>query len=59
MSDSIKQDRDRDLDRLIAQRDNLKVRHATALAKLMDERADLRGTYAFADFVEESVRWSA
>lgn len=59
MSDSNKRDRDRDMERIVAQRHNLKARHATALTKLMDERADLRGTYALADFVEESVRWSA
>lgn len=51
--------RDVELERIVAQRDNLKYRHTTALAKLMDERADLRGAYAFADFVEEAVRWSA
>jgi len=59
MSDFTASNRDSELDRIVAQRHSLKARHATALAKLMDERADLRGTYAFADFVEESVRWSA
>lgn len=38
---------------------SLKYRHASALAKLMDERQDLRGVHVFADFVDDSVRWSA
>lgn len=43
----------------LAQRASLRERHATALAKLLDERQDLRGTYAFADLVADSLRWSA
>jgi hypothetical protein len=50
---------DHELDRIVIQRDDLKTRHATALAKLLSERADLRGTYAFADVVDDSLRWSA
>jgi hypothetical protein len=38
---------------------SLRDRHASALARLMDERQDLRGTYAFADLVDDSLRWSA
>ena len=38
---------------------NLKFRHASALTKLMEERQDLRGVHVFADFVDDSVRWSA
>lgn len=38
---------------------SLKFRHASALTKLMDERQDLRGVHVFADFVDDSVRWSA
>lgn len=38
---------------------SLKFRHASALTKLMDERKDLRGVHVFADFVDDSVRWSA
>jgi len=52
-------DRDLELDRVHTQRNDLKTRHATALAKLMAERADLRGTHAFADVVADSLRWSA
>lgn len=52
-------DRDMELDRIAQQRNSLKSRHASALSKLMIEREDLRGTYAFADFVDESMRWSA
>ena len=42
-------DPDRDVERLATQRLDLKTRHATALAKLMSERSDLRGTHAFAE----------
>ena len=52
-------DPDLDVERPATQRQDLKVRHATALAKLMAERADLRGAYAFADVVNDSLRWSA
>lgn len=52
-------DRDLEIDRVSIQRNDLKVRHATALAKLLAERSDLRGTHAFADIVADSVRWSA
>ncbi len=52
-------DRDTELDRVVNQRNSLRSRHASALAKLMIEREDLRGTYAFADFVDDSLRWSA
>lgn len=38
---------------------NLRDRHASALARLMEERGDLRGAYAFADMVDDSLRWSA
>jgi hypothetical protein len=51
--------RDQELDRVAKQRHSLKFRHASALTKLMDERQDLRGVYVFADFVDDSVRWSA
>ncbi|MEX0427941.1 hypothetical protein AB3X52_09950 [Nocardioides sp. DS6] len=52
-------DRDVALDRVITQRVSLKFRHASRLAKLMDERQDLRGVHALADFVDDSLRWSA
>jgi hypothetical protein len=51
--------RDNELMRIAQQRNGLKSRHASALAKLMDEREDLRGTHAFADFIDDSLRWSA
>jgi hypothetical protein len=41
-----------------AQRD-LASRHLQGVSSLFALRADLRGVYAFADIVEESVRWSA
>ncbi|MCL2542511.1 MAG: hypothetical protein FWE71_08650 [Nocardioidaceae bacterium] len=37
----------------------LRHRHAQGLVRLMDERADLRGVHALADFVDDSVRWTA
>ena len=52
-------DRDTEADRSPTQRSSLKSRHASALAKLMIERQDLRGTYAFADFIDDSLRCSA
>ena len=50
---------DHEVDRIAQQRNALKSRHASALAKLMIEREDLRGTHAFADFIDDSLRWSA
>ena len=41
-----------------AQRD-LASRHLHGVSSLYAVRSDLRGVYAFADIVEESVRWSA
>lgn len=45
--------------RRIARRLDLREKHRQGLAKLMDERRDLRGVHALADFVDESLRWSA
>ena len=50
---------DQRIDRAVAQRNKLKSRHAEALSKLMDERDDLRGVLPLADFVDESLRWTA
>jgi hypothetical protein len=44
--------------RVAAQRD-LASRHLQGVSSLYAVRADLRGVYAFADIVEEAVRWSA
>ena len=44
--------------RSAAQRD-LACRHLQGVSSLYATRADLRGVYAFADVVEEAVRWSA
>ena len=46
-------------ERLREQREQLQHRHSQALTRLMDTRRDLRGVHALADFVDESVRWSA
>lgn len=50
---------DDDLDRRRAQRDSLRLRHAHLLTRLMATRDDLRGVHALADFVDDSVRWTA
>ncbi|MCL8025519.1 hypothetical protein [Nocardioides bruguierae] len=47
------------LDRLADQRENLRLRHSQRLAELLEQREDLRGVNALADFVSASVRWSA
>ncbi|MDN4161370.1 hypothetical protein [Nocardioides abyssi] len=47
------------LERIRLQRDALRLRHSQALARLMEEREDLRGVHALADFVDDSLRWSA
>ncbi|MCW2796707.1 hypothetical protein [Nocardioides sp.] len=47
------------LDEVRDQRNKLKTRHAQLLTRLMDERRDLRGVHALADFVDDSVRWCA
>lgn len=41
------------------QRTSLKSKHAQSLTKLMEERTDLRGVHALADFVDDAVRWTA
>jgi hypothetical protein len=38
---------------------DLATRHKHGVSNLLASRDDLRGVYAFADVVEESVRWSA
>ena len=38
---------------------DLASRHLQGVSTLLQTRADLRGVHAFADVVEESVRWSA
>ena len=38
---------------------DLAARHQHGVSNLLAHRDDLRGVYAFADVVEESVRWSA
>jgi len=37
----------------------LKSRHSQGLSKLYTDRDDLRGVHALADFVHDSVRWTA
>jgi hypothetical protein len=38
---------------------DLATRHKLGVSSLLAHRDDLRGVHAFADVVEESVRWSA
>ena len=47
------------LDRIAVQRAKLELRHSQALARLMEERQDLRGVNALADLVADSLLWSA
>ena len=37
---------------------DLAIRHKHGVSTLLARRDELRGVYAFADIVEESVRWS-
>ena len=46
-------------DKLGEQRAALRLRHSQRLTALMETRRDLRGVHALADFVDDSVRWSA
>jgi len=46
-------------DQQTEQRTALRTRHSAALTSLMEAREDLRGVHALADFVDDSVRWSA
>jgi hypothetical protein len=50
---------ERDVERVREQRKQLQTRHTQALTNLMEVRTDLRGVHALADFVDDSVRWSA
>lgn len=47
------------VDQSLARRSKLRNRHARGLARLMDERSDLRGVHNLADFVDDSIRWTA
>ncbi|MBS43643.1 MAG: hypothetical protein CMH83_10885 [Nocardioides sp.] len=47
------------LDRRMTQRATLRSKHTQGLTRLMTERTDLRGVHALADFVDDSIRWSA
>lgn len=47
------------VDRTLARRATLRSRHAQGLTRLMEERTDLRGVHALADFVDDAVRWTA
>jgi hypothetical protein len=50
---------ERDVEKVREQREKLLTRHSHALTSLMEARTDLRGVHALADFVDDSVRWSA
>ncbi len=50
---------ERDHAQLSEQRALLRTRHEHAITTLMEARADLRGVNAWADFVDDAVRWSA
>lgn len=50
---------EQELDQLRERRVALRVRHTQALTSLMEERTDLKGVHALADYFDEAVRWSA
>ena len=50
---------ERGLAELSEQRTLLRTRHSHNLTRLMEARTDLRGVNAWADFVDDAVRWSA
>ena len=50
---------DQTLDQLSEQRIAFRLRHAQKLTALMEERDDLRGVHALADYFDEALRWSA
>lgn len=37
----------------------LRTRHSSRLVALLEEREDLRGVYAWADWLDDAIRWSA
>ena len=47
------------VDRGRERRAALRARHAQRVTHLMEQRSDLRGVHALADFVDDAVRWSA
>ena len=55
----MEKEKDPTVDRSLERRAALRDRHAHAVARLMEERIDLRGVHALADFVDDSVRWTA
>ncbi len=48
-----------DLETILEQRAQLRLRHSVALTTLMEERTDLRGVHALADHFDDAIRWSA
>jgi hypothetical protein len=48
-----------DLEAILEQRAELRLRHSAALTMLMEERTDLRGVHALADHFDDAIRWSA
>ncbi|MBB6627683.1 hypothetical protein H5V45_10160 [Nocardioides sp. KIGAM211] len=50
---------ERDVEKARLQRAALQTRHSAKLTSLMENREDLRGVHALADFVDDYVRWSA
>ena len=47
------------VDAALARRAALRARHAQNVARLMEERSDLRGVHKLADFVDDAIRWTA
>jgi hypothetical protein len=47
------------VDRTLARRTTLRNQHAQKVARLMEQRTDLRGVHPLADFVADAIRWTA
>jgi hypothetical protein len=47
------------VDHSLARRARMRDRHAQNVARLMEQRKDLRGVHPLADFVDDAIRWTA
>lgn len=47
------------LDLTREQRIALRSRHSSGLVALLEQRDDLRGVHAMADYLDDAIRWSA
>jgi hypothetical protein len=47
------------VDHTLARRARLRDTHAQKVARLMEQRTDLRGVHPLADLVDDAIRWTA